>query len=110
MRHHLLGFRSGVWTSALLLLGSALSLFGCASAPSPHNPPDTATACAEWQWIGITRDGGTCPDIPGWRANLLFEKDLADQEKSRAAEQKQYEKPAGPQRASTEAIVDELRR
>ena len=97
MRHRLLGLGLVV-----------IAVCGCATArPSPHSKPDTAAACAEWQWIGITRSGAAaCPVIDGWRAKPLF----ADKENSRGADQSQYEKTAAGQRSSTAAMAAELTR
>ena len=35
-------------------------------------PMDTAKACADWQWIGISQPGVPCPDVPGWDKQPLF--------------------------------------
>lgn len=53
--------------------GMALGLSACATvrAPGPV-APDTASACAEWRWIGISRAGARCPEVPGWTVRPLF--------------------------------------
>lgn len=37
-------------------------------------PPrlQTAKACADWRWIGISRPGARCPEVPGWTVEPLF--------------------------------------
>src|SRR5262245_27215541 len=33
---------------------------------------NTAKACADWRWIGISRPEVQCPEIPGWKVRPLF--------------------------------------
>jgi len=33
---------------------------------------DTAKACAEWRWIGISRPEARCPEVEGWTVRPLF--------------------------------------
>jgi hypothetical protein len=61
--------RARSWIAACL----AIAMSACATfRPPPPPRPDTAKACANWRWIGITRSGAQCPDIPGWTARPLF--------------------------------------
>src|SRR5258708_37587419 len=53
----------------------AIAMSGCATfhPPQPRPPRlETAKACADWRWIGISRPGVSCPDIPGWTVRPLF--------------------------------------
>jgi hypothetical protein len=53
----------------------AIAMSGCATLQPPRpGPPrlETAKACADWRWIGISRPGVSCPDIPGWTVRPLF--------------------------------------
>jgi hypothetical protein len=52
---------------------AALGLSACATNPPPRlATADTAKACADWRWIGISRPGTRCPDVPGWTVRPLF--------------------------------------
>jgi hypothetical protein len=52
---------------------AALGLSACATTPSPGPAKaDTAKACAEWRWIGISRPETRCPDVSGWTVRPLF--------------------------------------
>jgi hypothetical protein len=58
-----------------LALCVAVGLNACAAGPQPQFPSarlDTARACADWRWIGISRPGARCPDVPGWTVRPLF--------------------------------------
>ena len=48
--------------------------FGLNACSTLQQPPrlDTAKACADWRWIGISRPGGRCPDVKGWTVRPLF--------------------------------------
>ena len=51
----------------------AIAMSGCATLQPPRPPRlETAKACADWRWIGISRCGVPCPDIPGWTVRPLF--------------------------------------
>ncbi|HEX6901830.1 MAG TPA: S8/S53 family peptidase [Thermoanaerobaculia bacterium] len=51
----------------------ALGLSACTTIRPPGPAaPDTGRACAEWRWIGISRAGTRCPDVPGWTVRPLF--------------------------------------
>lgn len=51
----------------------AIAMSGCATLQPPRPPRlDTAKACADWRWIGISRCGVPCPEIPGWTMRPLF--------------------------------------
>jgi hypothetical protein len=55
----------------------AIALGACATLQPPRPPHphlETAKACADWRWIGISRPGVSCPDIPGWTVQPLFGK------------------------------------
>lgn len=64
------------------LLGVAclvIGLCGCATFHHGKKPPgasvplDTARACADWRWIGVTsKPGVRCPEAPGWSVTPLF--------------------------------------
>jgi hypothetical protein len=58
-------------TACLAIATSACATF---QPPRPSRPPqlETAKACADWRWIGISRPGVRCPDIPGWTVRPLF--------------------------------------
>ena len=60
-----------VWIVSCLAVGlSACSTF---RPPRPDlTRPDTAKACADWRWIGISEPGARCPDVPGWTVRPLF--------------------------------------
>jgi hypothetical protein len=54
---------------------TAIAMSGCATFQPPRpRPPrlETAKACADWRWIGISRPGVSCPDISGWTVRPLF--------------------------------------
>ncbi|MFL6203529.1 MAG: hypothetical protein ACJ76J_30550 [Thermoanaerobaculia bacterium] len=56
-----------------LALCSGLLLSACATGrPQAAAPIDTAKACASWRWIGISRPGAQCPDVPGWTVRPMF--------------------------------------
>jgi hypothetical protein len=62
-----------VWIVSCLAVG----LSACATfRPQEERPyltkPDTAKACADWRWIGVSRAGARCPDISGWTVRPLF--------------------------------------
>ena len=62
-RRHLL------WMASWIVLG----LNACtAFHPPVPTHPDTAKACANWRWIGISRAGARCPEVPGWTVRPLF--------------------------------------
>jgi subtilase family protein len=48
----------------------AIGLSACTTLKAKNL--DTAKACAEWRWIGISQPAARCPDIPGWTAQPLF--------------------------------------
>ncbi len=51
----------------------ALGLNACATFHPPGpSVPDTAKACADWRWIGISRAGVRCPEVAGWTVRPLF--------------------------------------
>jgi len=51
----------------------AIAMSACATLQPPRPPRlETAKACADWRWIGISRCGVPCPDIPGWTVRPLF--------------------------------------
>jgi hypothetical protein len=51
----------------------AIAMGACATLQPPRPPHlETAKACADWRWIGISRPGVRCPDIPGWTVRPLF--------------------------------------
>jgi len=54
-----------------LALCSGLWLSACATGRPPA-PLDTSKACASWRWVGISRSGAQCPDVPGWTVRPLF--------------------------------------
>ncbi len=60
------------WIASLL----AIEMSACSMLRRPPHPiparPDTAKACADWRWIGISRSGAQCPDVPGWTVRPLF--------------------------------------
>jgi hypothetical protein len=58
-----------LWIVSWLVLG----LNAC-TAFHPPGPvrPDTAKACADWRWIGISRAGVRCPEVRGWTVRPLF--------------------------------------
>lgn len=58
-----------VWTICCLALG----LSACATTNLERRPtPDTANACAEWRWIGISQPGAQCPEAEGWTVRPMF--------------------------------------
>lgn len=64
-----------VWIASWLAIG----LSACTTLRLPHpdtrpNPtkPDTAKACAEWRWIGISQPEVRCPEVRGWTVRPLF--------------------------------------
>ena len=54
------------WIASLLAIGMS----GCTTLKPARM--ETAKACAEWRWIGITRPEAQCPEIPGWTVRPLF--------------------------------------
>lgn len=54
-----------------LALCTGFSLSACATGRPPA-PLDTTKACASWRWIGVSRSGAQCPDVPGWTVRPLF--------------------------------------
>ena len=56
--------------ASLLAIGTS----ACSTAGLPRLPPrlETARACAEWRWIGISRAGVGCPEVDGWKVSRLF--------------------------------------
>jgi hypothetical protein len=56
------------WLAAL-----ALGLGACASAKAPRlDTLDTAAACADWRWIGISQPDAQCPGVTGWTGRPMF--------------------------------------
>ena len=45
---------------------------GCPGCPLPTTDPRAvaATACPDWQWIGMT-EAAACPEIPGWEVTEI---------------------------------------
>ncbi len=61
--------KSLVWIASFLAIG----LTACATLKPPRPEPlDLGKACAEWRWIGVSRSGDGCPEIPGWTVRPLF--------------------------------------
>jgi hypothetical protein len=61
--------RELLWVASWLLIG----LCGCATTTQRPERLDTARACADWRWIGITsRPEVQCPEVPGWTVKPLF--------------------------------------
>lgn len=61
------------WIASSLAIG----LSACTTLRSPLKAPspprlDTVKACADWRWIGISRPGAQCPNVPGWTVRPLF--------------------------------------
>lgn len=52
----------------------AIGMSACATFRTPEQPPslDVAKACAQWRWIGVSRSGSQCPEVPGWAVKPLF--------------------------------------
>lgn len=48
----------------------AIAMSSCTTLRPPAM--DTAKACADWRWIGISQSGVECPAIPGWNEQRLF--------------------------------------
>jgi len=63
--------RNLLWVAPCIVLGlSACMTFR--PAPGPMRL-DTAKACADWRWIGITsKPEVQCPQVPGWTVTPLF--------------------------------------
>lgn len=61
--------RSFLWIASWIALG--LNACTTLRPPVPAGP-DTAKACADWRWIGISRAGARCPEVPGWTVRPLF--------------------------------------
>lgn len=59
-----------------LLFGFATWLAIGSSACTTMQPArphlETAKACTEWRWIGISRPEVRCPEVPGWTVRPLF--------------------------------------
>jgi hypothetical protein len=69
------------WIASWLVIG----LSACTTLRPPHPDTakvDTAKACAEWRWIGISRAEAKCPDVPGWTVRPLFPQLAPVQQKS----------------------------
>lgn len=51
----------------------AIGTSACTTFRPGHTPGlDNAKACADWRWIGISRPGIRCPEIPDWTGKPLF--------------------------------------
>jgi hypothetical protein len=58
--------RHFLWIACCLAVG----LSACATLQPQQL--DTARACADWRWIGISRSEARCPEIPGWTVRPMF--------------------------------------
>ena len=82
----------------------AIGLNACTTFRPQQQPLrlDTAKACADWRWIGISRPGARCPDAPGWTVRPLFAQLAPAQQQSWCDEE--YREVPGPQ------VIRELNR
>jgi hypothetical protein len=64
--------RDLLWIAPWMLIGlSACTAYRPALRSAGR--PETAKACADWRWIGITsKPGVQCPQVPGWTVTPLF--------------------------------------
>lgn len=82
----------------------ALGLNACATLQPPvPTRPDTAKACADWRWIGISRAGVRCPEAPGWTVRPLFPQVALAQQQTEVCGVEQQQGP-GPE------VIQELSR
>jgi hypothetical protein len=91
------------WTTSWIAIG----LSACTTLRPPPSPltPDTAKACAEWRWIGISQAGSRCPEIPGWTVRPLFPQVAPVQRQAEICTELQIsEKVPGPE------LIQELNR
>lgn len=65
----------------LSLIASCLAI-GMSACTTFRPPLNTAKACADWRWIGISRPEVQCPEIPGWTVRPLFPQLAPAQQKS----------------------------
>ncbi len=57
-----------VWTVCCLAIG----LSACATTTRQPSQLDTAKACADWRWIGISQPEAPCPEVAGWTVRPMF--------------------------------------
>lgn len=78
------------WITLWILLG----LNACATLrpPGPAQP-DTAKACADWRWIGISRAGARCPEVPGWSVRPLFSQVAPAEQREECTSEQRYPEP-----------------
>src|SRR5215212_5265175 len=50
----------------------AIGMSACTTLQPQGLRTDTAKACTDWRWIGISRPGARCPEIRGWTVRPLF--------------------------------------
>lgn len=55
-----------------VVLCLSLGLSSCATFRPAVPRLEPEKACAEWRWIGISRDGTRCPEVPGWTVRPMF--------------------------------------
>src|SRR5215218_10390854 len=67
--------RHSFWIGSWIVPWIAIGLSACTTLRPPvPEGLETAKACAEWRWIGISRSGTYCPAVPGWTVRPLFAK------------------------------------
>jgi len=65
--------RDLLWIAPWMLIGLSACSTLRPALQQPAGRPDTAKACADWRWIGITsRPGVQCPQVQGWTVTPLF--------------------------------------
>ncbi|HWM91832.1 MAG TPA: S8/S53 family peptidase [Thermoanaerobaculia bacterium] len=86
-----------------IAVGIAIGLNACKTFPPPHL--DTAKACADWRWIGISQPEAQCPEIAGWTVRPLFPQLDPVQQQCKGCKEKQTP-GSGPSRE----VIQELNR
>lgn len=109
------------WITAWL----AIAMSACTTLRPPRL--ETAKACADWRWIGISRPGVRCPDIPGWTVRPLFpqvsparqrsedyramkEAEWRDFCAAKESERRDFRGPNGPEKVPSPEVIRELSR
>jgi len=95
MRRHLL------WIVSWMALG----LSACTAFRPPAPRLETEKACADWRWIGISRAGARCPEVPGWTVRPLFAQVAPVQQEVGCFGERPF-----PEKVPDPAVIQELSR
>ncbi|HWN41628.1 MAG TPA: S8/S53 family peptidase, partial [Thermoanaerobaculia bacterium] len=93
----------------------AIGMSACTTLKPPRQPQglETAKACTDWRWIGISRHGARCPEIRGWTVQALFPQLAPASRKSDdycATKEGDYCKERESEKVPSSELIQELNR